>query len=651
MFFLNTDSSESPGIPLIVSSSGSVFSNQTKLTDGQGQSQSMMVNQPQKISIALKPNEDAPAKAPSKRKVRKKSKKSKSEVSPAPPAVPDKSVEIPPPPAPATSSSSSSSSSTVSSSLAKGDQQRMITPNFNFIQKQILPVITEFQQQPGTTINVAAGGVDSDNVENPQHELIKKLLNANKVTLHQTHVPKQANNNIRSPQESGNSGRPVTQVTEQELKSIGISLKHQDQMASLSPAKSDDNSSVKSGGSTQPSTPTSAVPDVAGSIVLPTAGQHDDTAKQTQPHSTFQKVIDIKQEPNANGDKDVKLEKEKTRKRKKSLDAKPIKKRKRGDADCHNSPQQLIPLNLAEAPIRLNMDACPPLGGGTISQLGKNCEECGKSGWYGNWSYDGWIVNAANLYDAIKEFDCFEVKPHVEKTPDIINLSKEFEYSKHFFSIALSDDENSSDDDMSGSDLSSYLNADKVQIGNFGIIDGNNIIAPPTAVEFPVAPASPELEPKEEPHFTFLDRGGEFDTDSSSTEATRNCPSPELPLPIGFNPDRLGVNDPVTVTLTFRNGQADKQNIEQALNAISNIIGYNIVDYKMEPDGRKKEVGGNKPSLPDVVPKDDQRRSGHLNNCKKCAQPIFGEAAKKPIHPKNHPELHYCTFSCMKVIP
>ena len=80
-------------------------------------------------------------------------------------------------------------------------------------------------------------------------------------------------------------------------------------------------------------------------------------------------------------------------------------------------------------------------------------------------------------------------------------------------------------------------------------------------------------------------------------------------------------NDPVTVTLTFRNGQTDKNNIEQALNAISSIIGYSIVDYKMEPDGRIKEIGNNsanKNALPDVVPKQDHKANEALNNCKKC---------------------------------
>ena len=584
----------------------------------------MLVNQPQKISIALKPNDETGTKAPPKRKVRqKKPKKGKSDsgatpITPTTPTstIPDKSND--------------------QAKSTKTDQQRMITPNINFIQqKQILPVISEIQPtSTAATAATAAGLSDSDSVnENPQHELIKKLLNANQLTLHQ---PQKQSNIRSSPQEHT---RPVTSVTEQELKSIGISLKHQDQMAAMSPAKSDDTSSVKSGGSTQPSTPTSAVPDVAGSIVLPNSD-----VKPTPLHPTFQKAIDIKQETQS--EKDIKIEKEKSRKRKKSLDAKPIKKRKRGD-ESHTSPQQLIPLNLAEAPIRLNMDACPPLGGGTISQLGKNCEECGKSGWEGNWNYDGWILNAANFYDVIRDFNHFDIKSRSESTPDIINLCKEFESSKQCFSVAVSDDDNSSDDEMAGPDVANYMVGDKGQIGNFAI-DCNNIIAPPTAVEFPVAPASPELEPKEEPYFTFLDRGGEFSDADVKDVKDRNCPSPELPLPVGFNPERGGTNDPVTVTLTFRNGQADKQNIEQALNAISTIIGYNIVDYKMEPDGRKKEIGNNKSTLPDVVPKDDQRR-GNLNNCKKCAQPIFGEAAKKPIHPKNHPELLYCTWSCMKV--
>ena len=329
----------------------------------------------------------------------------------------------------------------------KGESGRMITPSINFIQqKQILPVISEFQQQTTTTANTptiatTSGSTsgsssttttttDTDNVENPQHELIKKLLNANQLTLHQPHGQKSqvASGNIRSPQtESAN--RPITSVTEQELKSIGISLKHQEcQMAAMSPAKSDDTSSIKSGSSTQPSTPTSAIPDVTSGS---TSGALSDVKHPPSLSLQIKQGLNIK--PETTSEKDIKnVDKEKSRKRKKSLDAKPIKKRKRGDEN-QTSPQQLIPLNLAEAPIRLNMDACPPLGGGTISQLGKDCEECGKMGWHGNWNYDGWIVNSANFYDVIKKFDRFEHQPRVEKTPDIISLCKEFEKSKQCF--------------------------------------------------------------------------------------------------------------------------------------------------------------------------------------------------------------------------
>ena len=102
----------------------------------------------------------------------------------------------------------------------------------------------------------------------------------------------------------------------------------------------------------------------------------------------------------------------------------------------------------------------------------------------------------------------------------------------------------------------------------------------------------------------------------------------------------------MTVTLTFRNGLSDKANIEQALSAISNIIGYNIVDYKMDPDPRKSKENATtnqKPSnLPDVVPKTDTKKLNHIT-CKKCSQPIFKDNTSKSIHPKNHPEQTYCT--------
>ena len=54
-------------------------------------------------------------------------------------------------------------------------------------------------------------------------------------------------------------------------------------------------------------------------------------------------------------------------------------------------------------------------------------------------------------------------------------------------------------------------------------------------------------------------------------------------------PELCGGKDPVTVTLTFRSG--NNQNIELALEAISNIIEEAIVDFTMTPDGRKKDVG------------------------------------------------------------
>ena len=659
-------SNQSPGIPLIVSSSGSVFSSQAKVSDA-NQPQGMMVNQPAKISIALKPNEDgavttggasAGSKQSTNQKARKprpkKQKKTKIDHGAATTTV------TTPTSTPSTATSGEkhterAASPQTAKSVATDHQRNLQPSNFsNFIQqKQILPVISEFQQQQSGhqmatvsqaqagSINVTTSAIiegDSENSVN-QQGLIKKLLNAHKITLQPTHSVNTSTKNVAKKEGSvTSSGRPVTSVTEQELKSIGISLKHQDQLVgqqSLSPAKSDD-SSAKSGSSTQPSTPTSTMPDSTSATLIP-------APKTVQ--NTLPKEIVIKQEVNAEKNvENAKSEKEKNRKRKKSLDAKPVKKRRKGE-DANTNPQQLLPLQLAEAPIRLALDACPPLGGGTLSQLGKECEEGGKGGWKGDWFFDGWPRNAASFYDVISEFARFEEEERFEpKTPDLIDLVKDIPESKHFYPIALSDDENSTDDESVEAQLASLMSSDKV--GGFG---DPSIIAPPSTVEFPVAPASPELEPKEEQLFTFLDRGGELQNAATGTGNTGNarCPSPELPLPAGFGLDqRSSVNDPVTVTLTFRNGQADKGNIEQALQAISSIIGYNIVDYKMEPDSRKKEPTRN--ALPDVVPKEDQRRVS-LVSCKKCAQPILGEAAKKPIHPKNHPDMQYCTFSCMKV--
>jgi hypothetical protein len=287
----------------------------------------MLVNQPQKISIALsKPTEESnqvttkPVQKPRKPRP-KKPKKPKVELVTTDQANSDQGTSVTTP------------------------TDRMISTNFNFIPQkpQILPVISEISAStPVNTITSTAG--DSEmSVENP-HELIKKLLNANKVTLN---VQKQSN----VPNSPQTENRPVTSVTEQELKSIGISLKHQE--SSHSPGKSDD-SSVKSGSSTQPSTPTS----------VPQSDPMEKTATGTQPVplQTFQKTAlitppEIKQEPGLaeKNPVDMKpdLNKDKNRKRRKSVDSKAgIKKRKRGDTELSNSNLPLVPLSLAEAPIR-----------------------------------------------------------------------------------------------------------------------------------------------------------------------------------------------------------------------------------------------------------------------------------------------------------
>ena len=63
----------------------------------------------------------------------------------------------------------------------------------------------------------------------------------------------------------------------------------------------------------------------------------------------------------------------------------------------------LQPLSLAEAPIRLNIDALTPLGGGTVARLGKDWDGLGKKYWDEEWNYGGWLQDAVHFYNAFKE--------------------------------------------------------------------------------------------------------------------------------------------------------------------------------------------------------------------------------------------------------
>lgn len=170
-------------------------------------------------------------------------------------------------------------------------------------------------------------------------------------------------------------------------------------------------------------------------------------------------------------------------------------------------------------------------------------------------------------------------------------------------------------------------------MGNIGSLEE---IAPRISHDFPVAPASPEVH--ERGVFTFLDKEGIFDSLSVATKE-RSCPSPELPMPSDTP------RDPVTVTLTFRPDQAgqpgDKSNIENALKAISNIIGIKIEGYRVSQNGSPAQQ--HKTAVADAPIKEETRR------CSKCGEHIIGEANKKPITSKQHPDSFYCTVSCRVV--
>ena len=321
----------------------------------------MIVNPPQKISIALKPNPNeepssvakSPQKAPRKRppKKTKKAPVGKTESN----LVGGGTSEL------------KTEQQVTSVPPVKPEVSRMINPPGNFFvqSKQILPVISEFQQQTPAQKSATITAVD----ENHKNELIKKLVNAKKLI-----VDEKKTGTVK-PLDTGMGGRPVTSVTEQELKSIGISLKHQEHLSSMSPAKSDDTSSIKSGGSTQPSTPTSGFPPEpvtsSGSLmtVVPPSSQvqpmetdkavktEPGIAVKTEPSSTDSNPSDTvkteSKEPEDVKTEQSKAEKEKSRKRKNSQEkSKPAKKRKKPDGDGHTALSQLAPIKLAEAPIR-----------------------------------------------------------------------------------------------------------------------------------------------------------------------------------------------------------------------------------------------------------------------------------------------------------
>ena len=170
--------------------------------------------------------------------------------------------------------------------------------------------------------------------------------------------------------------------------------------------------------------------------------------------------------------------------------------------------------------------------------MGRKDDPCGVSGWTGHWSYGGWMNNAPNFYDVIEEIDHLEDKSKpklIGHTPDLIDFEKELKPSKGFFSLALSDDDLSSDEE---SETATKI-AQMEKLGTFPFTRPSSIIAPSLSLEFPVAPSSPELEPKEENQFTFLDRGFEMNDNTGesniSSSPTRNCASPELPIPTGFS--------------------------------------------------------------------------------------------------------------------
>ena len=243
-----------------------------------------------------------------------------------------------------------------------------------------------------------------DNNENADKQtLIKRLLSADKVDVGS------------GKQTAGQSG-PIQEVSIAELEKLGLSVKRTDSERVVnSPSSIKSEESTKSSNSNQSLTPTTNVPtmpieeqQMTFKTEMPDTGRPTDVSQGNSiPNSPFvsmnhkldekKGLIDIKQESKPEKSK---IEKVNNRKRKQSADTKTTKKRKtKADEGNGNS---LIPLSLAEAPIRLNIDSLTPLGGGTVAKLGKDWDGVGKKYWYDTWNFGGWMQNAVHFYDVFR---------------------------------------------------------------------------------------------------------------------------------------------------------------------------------------------------------------------------------------------------------
>ena len=291
---------------------------------------------------------------------------------------------------------------------------------------------------PGTTNQGSSvATVSKDEME--RQELLNNLLSAEELT-------------ITSP--TTDPSARGTKVSEEQLKMLGISLKHPSNTAnektraeshSLESATNSQAQSAQAGVKLDP---------IASSQVFPNSGSVD-----VKVENSSQAPVQIKQEPKdpsaadkTGSEKLGELNKNSSRKRKKSLESKPQKKRKR-DVDSSQYSAMSIQLGLTEAPVKVNIDPCVPLGGGTLGAIAKTTTESEES-WTGHWASGGWSNTSASFYDVIVNFQNFTEMAQSDDVQKLLDLSSTFGQTKSFFSVSLTDEENSSDEESSIQDLS-----------------------------------------------------------------------------------------------------------------------------------------------------------------------------------------------------
>ena len=271
----------------------------------------------------------------------------------------------------------------------------------------------QIQRQRSGGIESGSDGArsDSEHENEAQNALIKQLLTAEKVQL------TGKKQEITGPNHQ--NGGSVQQVSIEQLKTLGIRVQTDSERHVNSP------NSIKSEGSSKGSSTPTTPNQISGVSPMnevsvktePGLSDQDKSNPFVQHLKEAEKVkkgsLDMKQEfktePGVKLSQGpavhlaTKTDQKPNRKRKQSADTKDrVKKRKVKNEDG----SILQPLSLAEAPIRLNIDALTPLGGGTVARLGKDWDGLGKKYWDEEWNYGGWLQDAVHFYNAFKELVC-----------------------------------------------------------------------------------------------------------------------------------------------------------------------------------------------------------------------------------------------------